>query len=230
MKCSKAKKWISQFIDGDLDTRRSDVLKKHLERCQGCQELLGEFKGIAARSADLKEPVPPDSVWLKIQSGMNERKRPVRSRVSWWRDLFIFYPSFPRYAVSTAVVLALIVSLVVLVPRFWDSGKNLTGPEFALSKLEEAEYHYQKAIKALVEAASDKQQDFDPQTAVIFQKNLELIDTSITACRQAILSNPDSLESRDYLLTAFQRKAELLNLMMDFSTAPSYTQKTNKTL
>ena len=119
---------------------------------------------------------------------------------------------------SAALLLVIIVGAVAIVPRLTVPA---TGSEsYVVSKLEEAERHYQKAIDALWEAVSAQKENFDPQLYAVFQKNLSIIDESITACREAVLSSPDNLDSRNYLLAAYKGKRTLLEDMMAVSASP----------
>jgi hypothetical protein len=88
-----------------------------------------------------------------------------------------------------------------------------------LTKIQEAEQHYQMAIKALWEAVQAQGENFDPKVAETFRINLELIDATLEDCRRAIQSDPGDLDSQYYLLAIYEKKAELLNNMMEISSA-----------
>ena len=118
-------------------------------------------------------------------------------------------------------------------PRYW-SGQALV-PElenqlYTLAKLQEAEHHYQLAIKALSDAAQAQNEQLDPQVAEVFRTNLELIDQSINACRQAVLNNPNDIESRKYLLAVYKEKANLLNEIMAAKDTSSPERETKETI
>ena len=85
------------------------------------------------------------------------------------------------------------------------------GPEarerYTLAKLDEAEGHYQQAIKAIAEAFTADKGTLSPQVAELFDRNLSVIDATIQACRQAVLDEPDDLEARDYLLAAYTERS-----------------------
>jgi len=83
--------------------------------------------------------------------------------------------------------------------------------KYTLAKLSEAEHHYQSAIKALMEAVSAQEGDIDPEVADVFRHNLDLIDASINACKQAVLQQPDNMEVQNYLLASYKKKKDLLD-------------------
>ncbi len=93
------------------------------------------------------------------------------------------------------------------------------GPEarekYTLAKLDEAERYYQQAIKSLGEAFAAGKGTLAPQVAELFDRNLSVIDTTIQACRRAVLEEPDDLEARNYLLAAYTQKVTLLDSALD---------------
>jgi tetratricopeptide (TPR) repeat protein len=130
--------------------------------------------------------------------------------------------------------LVVFLSLVFIYgPRYW-SGQavvpELENQQYTLTKLEEAEHHYQLAIKALNEAAMAQKEQLDPQVAEVFRTNLDLIDQSINACRQAVLTDPNDIESRKYLLAAYKEKANLLNVIMAVKETSSPERETKETI
>jgi hypothetical protein len=167
----------------------------------------------------LETPSPPDRVWQKVLKGLEQAERKERTkeaRAGGFLSL-LFMPGF-RYAAGAALVLFLVGGGVWIGLRM---GRTAGGPaggygqKFTLAKLDEAERHYQLAIQALNEALSAQKESFDPRLVAAFQKNLEVIDTSIDVCRQAVVQNPEDIGARDYLLAAYQGKLDFLNNEME---------------
>ena len=67
MRCTTARKWISEHIDGELDGKQEAALEEHCATCSDCQKLLMDFQKISQGAVGLKEISPPESAWLKIQ-------------------------------------------------------------------------------------------------------------------------------------------------------------------
>ncbi len=114
-------------------------------------------------------------------------------------------------------MLLVVVGALTLGPRFAgqaSSMSQLDKIQFTLDKLDEAEIHYQKAIKALAEAVEAQGRQVDPQIAQVFRTNLEIVNNSILACKQAVLSDPQNLEPRQFLLAAYKQKTDLLDMLM----------------
>lgn len=231
MKCPTAKKWISEYIDGDLDNAKKAELDKHCAQCADCQKLLAHFQTISAGARELDTYSPPESTWGKIQEKMTSEEHEVLTLTPRKQSWF----SLPRLSyVLSALLIVVFLSLVfVYGPRYWFGQAivpELENQSYTLAKLEEAEHHYQLAIKALNEAAKAQEERLDPQVAEVFRTNLELIDRSIDACRQAVLSDPNDIESRKYLLAAYKEKTDLLNEIMAVNVTPSPERETEETL
>ncbi len=231
MKCLTAKKWISEYIDGDLDAAKKAKLDQHCAQCADCQKLFVDFQTISSSAKELDTFPPPESTWGKIQEKMTAEEQEVLTLTPQKQIWF----SLPRLSyVLSAVLLVIFLSLVFIYgPRYW-SGQavvpELENQQYTMAKLEEAEHHYQLAIKALNEAAMAQREQLDPQIAEVFRTNLELIDQSINACRQAVLIDPDDIESRKYLLAAYKEKANLLNEIMAVKDTSFPERETEETI
>lgn len=231
MKCLTAKKWISEYIDGELDAAKKMKLDEHCAQCADCQKLLEDFQTISTGAKELDTFSPPESTWGKIQEKMTAEEQEVLTLAPQKQSWF----SLPKLSyVLSAVLLVVFVSLVFIYgPRYW-SGQavvpELENQQYTLAKLEEAEHHYRLAIKALNEAATAQNEQLDPQVAEVFRTNLELIDRSISACKQAVLSDPNDIESRKYLLAVYKEKTSLLNEIMAVKDTPSPERETEETI
>jgi hypothetical protein len=231
MKCQIAKKWISEYIDGELDAAKKAKLDEHCAQCDDCQKFLEDFQTISKSTKDLSTFSPPESTWGKIQEKMNAEEQEVLTLVPQKQSWF----SLPRLSyVLIAVLLAGFFSLVFIFgPRYWSGPAivpEIENQQYTLTKLEEAEHHYQLAIKALNEAAMAQNEQLDPQVAEVFRTNLELIDQSIYACKQAVLNDPNDIESRKYLLAVYKEKTNLLNVIMAVKDTPSPERETEETI
>lgn len=232
MKCVKAKKLISKYMDGDLDKKRASSLEEHLEVCPECRKLFKDFERIASRAKTLAEKEPSGQVWFRILARVKEENQEMVRPARIHKERFLLFPANLRYAVSAALLLFLVGGAVFISYRVLNQGvfsKETNGQQYALKKIKEAEEHYQLAIKALWEAVQARKENFDPEVAQTFLTNLKLIDTSLAECKKAVEGDPGNLDSRYYLLAVYEKKAELLDDMMEIS-ATSPETKGSKTI
>ena len=219
MRCPSVKKMLIEYIDGNLSQKQNASIKKHLEECPDCKKLLQDFKKIANNAGKLEKHSPPKETWNKIEArinlGQNESFAPELKRRSW-----LSIPGF-RYAAAAAGIVLIIAGAMILGPQYLRKGAESasfsSSQEYTLAKLKEAEKHYQQAINALGEAVAAQEKQLDPKVAEVFKTNLKIINSSISACKQAVLSNPENFEPYKYLLAVYEEKADLLNRIINLN-------------
>ena len=228
MKCAKAKKHISDYIDGGLDPGKVSSLDKHLDACPECRKRLEDFQRIKQRAKNLSKVEPSVQLWFRIRSGMEEKLQYSEMKP---RARFLFFPARLRYAVSAVLLMFVVAGAFVIGLRIWNRKSTVSpvsGQALALAKIQEAEQHYKQAIKALWEAVQAQKGNIDPAVAETFRVNLQLIDSSLADCRRAVENDPTDVESRYYLLAVYKKKAELLDSMMEVSLAAPQEKESKK--
>jgi hypothetical protein len=236
MRCSKAKRLISDYIDNGLKRRQSARLEKHVHTCSDCRKILEDFREIAKSARGLEELTPSQQIWLKIR----ERLTPEEQRVltlhpqkkTWFG--YLFFPPKLKYALSAALLLVFVASAVTIGLKY-SEGTGILGKKdpmrYTLAKLDEAERYYKKAIKALWEAVSAQEGNFiTEQVAEVFKKNLEIIDSSIIACREIVLQEPENIDARNFLLAAYREKVDFLQEMMELGRPSSPKKEVRKVI
>jgi len=213
MKCKKARKLINDYIDNNLKPKQKMILEQHLESCEECKKFLMDFKKIVNGAKNLEILSPSGNLWLKIQ---NDLEKGALKRKKW---LTIFLRSYPlRYKIAFVSLLIFITSVSIIGVFYHYKKENKIVPynKYVLTKLEEAEHHYELAIKSLQEAFSLIKCDLDPQIVRNFQENMKIIDASINDFRKIVQKEPYNFEARMYLLSAYQQKVnffqEIINL------------------
>lgn len=75
MRCFQATRWLSAYIDGELDPRRRVALEAHLKNCEACSAELERFKEHweALAEGDQVPPMPTD-LWGQILASLDESK------------------------------------------------------------------------------------------------------------------------------------------------------------
>lgn len=220
MRCRKAREYISRTVDGELDPRRAERLERHLAECGDCRALLADLRKIVGGAAGLEGPEPSDEVWKNIRAGLATATLGPRVEGAPLDRRPLFGLSLPavRYAGAAALALILVVSGIVVGKRLGREDARMSPQEreaYTLAKLDEAERHYEQAVRALGEAFAAEKGALPPEVAELFDRNLSVIDATIQACRAAVTAEPDDLEARNYLLAAYTRKAALLDSALD---------------
>lgn len=220
MRCRKAQEYISRSVDGELDGRRSARLERHLAGCGECRAFAEDMKRIASGAAELAAPEPSEKVWRNIRAGLETGTvKPLTEGASLdRRPIFGSNLAALRYAGAAALALVLIASGIVVGGRLGRRDARLS-PEareaYTLAKLDEAEGHYEQAIRSLGEAFAAGRGTLAPEVVELFERNLAVIDATIQACRAAVVEEPDDLEARNYLMAAYTKKITLLDSALD---------------
>jgi hypothetical protein len=220
MNCAKAARWTSEYADGALDAGKSARLERHLESCPACRDLLQDFRAMARDARRLDAPKIPARAWTRIRARLRDGAAvPLGDK----RPAFATSPLDGRRLAFAAASLAL---MVIAAGAFFFSlrkGKDLVvegsdqQEQRTLAKLDEAERYYELAVKSLGEALAGEKGRLSPEVAEMFEKSLEVVDTTIQACRQAVRSEPDNVQARDYLLAAYKEKIVLMGDLLDMN-------------
>jgi hypothetical protein len=212
MKCSQAHEWISEYVDGGLEAGKSRRLEEHLSLCAGCRELLEDFAAVKRTSAAIEVPPVPDAAWGRIRARLREERIAPRKAMPFLR---------PSPAVAFAALAIATIAAGAIFFSLRKSGRVEYGPEqkeqFVLAKLDEAEKHYELAIKSLSEALAAESGKPTPEVAEMFAGNMAAVDASIQACRRAVHSQPDDVAARDFLLAAYRKKIVLLDDLLQMN-------------
>ncbi|MBN1504551.1 MAG: zf-HC2 domain-containing protein [Candidatus Eisenbacteria bacterium] len=219
MRCGRARRYISDYVDGALAPELRDALRRHTDKCAECRRLLQDFQAMAQEARQLERLTPPDDAWLKIRASLREPKareagesRTERSNASLLGSLFPRLRLAPALVTAAAtVVVVLAVGVLYLQP--WQtatSAEKAAVDSFTLTKLDEAERHYEQAVKALNEALAAQRGDLDSEVTKVFETNLAVVDASIQACRQAVRHDPRDLEAQYALLDSYKEKVRLM--------------------
>ena len=220
MRCRRAQEYVSRSVDGDLGPRRAARLERHLGKCDDCRAFAADVRKIVEDASGLAAPEPSDKVWRNIRAGLEAGTlRPSAEGASLdRRPLFGLSLAALRHAGAAALALVLVAAGVVVGTRLGRRDVRMS-PEareaYTLAKLDEAEGFYQQAIKSLGEAFAAGKGVLAPEVVELFDRNLSVIDSTIQACRAAVLAEPDDLEARNYLLAAYTKKISLLDSALD---------------
>lgn len=94
MWCFQAKRWISAYLDDELDRDRLAALEEHLERCHSCSTELDRLRSqsSALRAVD-EAPLLPRELWSLIEGELD-----AAEQLPWYRRR----PEFLIRAVAVA--------------------------------------------------------------------------------------------------------------------------------
>lgn len=217
---------VSDYLDGDLDSRAAAEMEAHLRACSGCRALLRDLEEIQARARSLQELLPERDLWPDIAAGilagesgdpqvitLHPPPLPVPRFEGRFRRGFRF-----SYLQAAAAGLALALfsgSLgALLAGALRPSQETAVEGTWPLAEL------VGQASPGLGEAAQEvarlegllaqHRSRLDPETARILEKNLLVIDQAIRESLSALDSDPGNAFLESHLARSVQAKAEYL--------------------
>jgi len=194
----------------------------HTRLCRFCAVILADMEQIRFASRHLALDEPAARVWANIRAAL-AREEMFREPASGWhrwlpRFAFQFSPA-PVAAMACLTVL----SLALLVPpreferrgtpeRLAPSGRTTVAATLTLgldSKLALTLREMEKSYLA-------REMLLEPTLKAIYRKSLESLDASISESLRHCQREPADTLAREYLLNAYQSKAQVLASALEF--------------
>ena len=214
MKCIEIQSRISDWVDGGP---AEGELESHLKVCRACASFHEDVLALKQSSSALGLVDPPGRLWasLQVQLVSEGLIKPQEAKQSFWQRLFpsALIPNL-KPAFSGAI-LALLLSTTVFYFYSRRGGQEIPSEVQIFRELQQAEVHYQKAIEALSEVSKRKIETLDPAMAQILNDNLATMDYYVKECQDAVKSSPDNPLVHRYLLTAYQKKIEIMQSIVN---------------
>lgn len=225
MKCEELNEALVDLVDGRLDGAEQRAVERHLEGCENCRALVEDLRSIRAAAFMLDRREPKAEMWSRVQAAVAAEPAPKGRLLDMGfalrgsRDGRSNWPVW--LGAAAALILATVIGLLPLMnrpePAHDDTAQqdvSGTAPEVTVesvtAEFEAAEKHYQKAINDLQTIANKDNGELDPQVAAVLQKNLTVIDQAITESRDALRSQPSSMNAQNGLFDALRSKVALL--------------------
>ncbi|MBM3802730.1 MAG: zf-HC2 domain-containing protein [Acidimicrobiia bacterium] len=216
MKCIEMQSRISDWVDGDPAGME---LESHLRTCQACASFHADVTALKQQASTLDLIDPPGRLWNNLRSQLVSEGviRVQAEKQSFWRGLLsgVWIPSLkPAFSGAILALLFSTAFFYYYVQRDAQPAK-VSSEAQVFQELRQAELHYQQAIEALSEVSRRKIETLDPAMAQILNDNLATMDYYVKECQNAVKSNPDNPLVHRYLLTAYQKKIEIMQSIVN---------------
>lgn len=123
MRCSKARRLMSIFLDQELSVKEQPVLASHLEQCEPCREAFQALQETRHYFSLAEQFNAPPGFSRQLMAGLNPAPRP--------------HPLLPMLFARCAevVVILLVVGIGVVLGRFVDTSMKVNHPAEEISFL-----------------------------------------------------------------------------------------------
>jgi uncharacterized protein YukE len=229
MKCEKCQELVSDFLDGALSNEDRKSLEAHLEKCLSCDCVRQELDSIITYCRDHRGEydAPPNerALWLRIRNTIESQRVGARARVSahsprtgrvlsWFTGLFnrqwnLSLPQMAAAVLAITIGVALITALAMR--RFPLQGSNsITQVVPSLPSVADRMKPQQQVIDYLNERVEQRKARWNAHTRETFDRNIQVIDQTVSAYREELQQNPHDEVSADMLDAAMSDKMDLL--------------------
>jgi predicted anti-sigma-YlaC factor YlaD len=128
VECNDARKYISKELDGELQQRERELLRRHLDSCEGCRTFRDSVLEVTVLHRGMAEVEAPPALLPAVMAAFEEHE-PAAAR-KWWLGI-------PVPAIS---VLALLLGISIggfLIDAFTPAGANGQADVLELEYLDE---------------------------------------------------------------------------------------------
>ena len=194
MSCSTIRDLVDGYVAGSLPRGDRDAVERHLAGCAECRADVEAARALAGPLAALPRTIdPPRDLWPRIERRITPA--PVRSRL---------------LALAAAIALVAGSSTATwLVMRDGEIGPvaavDTTGAGVRLF-----EARYVEQAQTLAQLLERERTRLAPETVVVLERNLAIIDAAIAESRAALAADPSNAELETLLRAGHEQKVALL--------------------
>jgi len=232
LSCTRFRKKIMEYHDGELEADQASELAAHLRECATCRSALASLKSevrlYEAYAAEVEKALDPSPEICEraieraaAQPPMSLPADRSADRTWGWRSFLQIQP-WVRQAVAAVVLVAVSVTVTLLIVNRHEPDQNAlpsqaaivysgeNSLDAALRSIQRAEQEYLDAIRVLSAIVEKEKATIDPTMLAEFQRNLRVLDARIEAARGAYYAHPSDPELAFDMLAAYSRKVEML--------------------
>lgn len=238
MNCEECKNLISVFMDNELDPPRAAAVRMHLAVCLECARVCEDFASIldVCTTESPSDLVPPNSraLWCRINNIIENQSKPVTQRAAEQVEGRFWQLSFTQLA-AAVLCIAVVSSLLTVVairnymqPAASDfitrSAETQSTFEKVLSRVGLVDTPQQSRARRLKEQnaaieywntrVQTRRVQWDRMTRDAFDRNLQVIDESVSEYTMLLQHDPEDDLSGEMLDSVLNEK---MNLLRDFS-------------
>lgn len=215
--CRKFDQGLSAYLEGE----DKPEMRAHAQQCPYCRVVLADLEELRFASHHLPLEEPPARVWANIHATLEAEgiiRGPVPAWHRWLPRLVFHHNSAP---VSAVACLALLGLTLLVSPRnvqtpesveWLPAGGRTTAAGAFVPAIDDA------LIRTLgeMESAYRAHESFlEPALKDTYRKSLRSLDASIEESLEHCQRDPGSVLAREYLVNAYQSKAEVLESALE---------------
>ena len=211
--CHDLEQLLGDFVDGETTPDERRRVEQHLAGCSDCRAVVEETRSLLAATATLAREIPPaEDLWPDIRAGIG-RQRWSGARTRWLG------------LAASLLVMALAGSTALWLhegdrtPAVGEaSGTAMPAGYEESTTIDDQVREYVEAAELLQASIRERKTQLSPETMVILEKNLAIIDQAISEVRGVLESDPADRGNALMLQAMHQQKVELLRRVTRLSS------------
>ncbi len=217
--CRRFEEQVADCLDGE----DRPAVVAHAKECVFCGVVFEDLRALVSESNALPLLEPPARVWANIRATLVAEgiiHEPESAWRRWLAPLAPFWRPAPALALAGLVVLAitLIISRQAFVPTPANTAsvRPTTYQAVASPRISGEDIALAQTVDGLERDYRSRKTSFEPGVAATYEKGLASLDDSIREARVSVEREPDNSLAREYLLAAYQQKAEVLSAALEY--------------
>jgi hypothetical protein len=215
--CFRFDSELEDYLEGE--TR--PFISAHAQDCPFCRVLLSDLEQIRQTAGEMPLVEPSSAVWANVRARLDAEGVFLPQEHGWrkllaWR--FLPHPA-PVGVLAGLVILGSILTMPPSstqrwgVPEVATTSPATTAPPAVYAKDERA---LAPLIDELERNYRANEASLTPDLRATYEKSLVSLNDSINECLDSLQHEPRNTLARDYLVTAYTRKAEMLASALEF--------------
>jgi hypothetical protein len=217
--CRQFDRDLPAYLEGE----EIPAVPNHAKECPFCAVVLADLEQIRFATHHLPQEEPPARLWANIRANL-EAEGIICEQIPAWQRWLPRPVFFPRSAPLGALAALALFSVTLLLPPRGINQADQPGAPGPAIKTTEASVVSMGLDENLVRTLSEMEKTYQAQEDLLeptikdsYRKSLHSLDTSIEECLRHCQKEPGNTLARQYLVRAYQTKAEVLASALEFS-------------
>ena len=209
---------LPDYLEGEAKPHDDN----HARQCARCGAILADFQQILALGRQLPAPEPPATIWANVRATLEAEgiiHKPAGFLNRWIGQFRLAPNPVPLGALGCLAILA---ALLMGAPAVPEQGGTSDEP-LALSAMNSIPLQSAsldsdlfRTIGELEKSYDSRARSLDPSVKDTYEKSLGSLNSSIRECRDSLRREPSNALAREFLVTAYTQKAEVLASALEF--------------
>jgi anti-sigma factor RsiW len=204
---------LSAYLDDELAPAERAAVDRHLTACSRCALVLDDLRMVVAAAAELSGVAPERDLWPGIRGRLIPRAGPAATDVAdpkvvgirMRRRVAMTVPQLVAAGITVALLGAAVVWAVMgAATAPYAPAVATPGPADVVLAA------YQPAMTELEAAYAVRRSELEPETVLVVERNLAIIDAAIREATEALEADPSSGFLHAHLADTMRRRLSLL--------------------